>query len=67
MKGSFDAIFCRNVMIYFDAPTKIALVKRYATMLKPEGWLYIGHAELLLEDNAGFKLTGRTIYRKLPT
>lgn len=66
MKGPFDAIFCRNVMIYFDTETKINLVKRYAQLLKPEGWLYIGHAESLLEDNAGFRLTGRTIYQKLP-
>jgi chemotaxis protein methyltransferase CheR len=66
MKGPFDAIFCRNVMIYFDAKTKIALVNRYAQMLKPEGWLYIGHAESLL-DVTGVQLCGRTIYRKLPT
>jgi chemotaxis protein methyltransferase CheR len=66
MKGPFDAIFCRNVMIYFDGPTKQALVQRYATMLKPEGWLYIGHSESLLDAQSSFKLSGRTIYRKLP-
>ena len=66
MKGPFDAIFCRNVMIYFDGPTKAALVARYAGLLKPEGWLYIGHSESLLDNSAGFRLAGRTIYRKSP-
>jgi chemotaxis protein methyltransferase CheR len=66
MKGPFDAIFCRNVMIYFDGPTKAALVERYARMLKPEGWLYIGHSESLLDNSSGFRLAGRTIYRKAP-
>lgn len=65
MTGPFDAIFCRNVMIYFDAPTKAALVNRYAELLKPQGWLYIGHAESLLDSNSNFRLAGRTIYRKI--
>lgn len=63
-KGPFDAIFCRNVMIYFDNPTKTELVSRYAKMLKPGGYLYIGHSETLL-DNADFKLMGRTIYQRV--
>jgi chemotaxis protein methyltransferase CheR len=66
MQGPFDAIFCRNVMIYFDGPTKVKLVRRYGELLKPEGWLYIGHAESLLESQTGFRPSGRTIYRKLP-
>jgi len=65
MKGPFDAIFCRNVMIYFDAPTKTELVRRFANLLKPQGWLYVGHSESLLDDQTCFKLTGRTIYRKV--
>jgi chemotaxis protein methyltransferase CheR len=65
MKGAFDAIFCRNVMIYFDAPTKAELVRRFAGLLKPHGWLYVGHSESLLDDQTCFKLTGRTIYRKV--
>jgi chemotaxis protein methyltransferase CheR len=66
MKGPFDAIFCRNVMIYFDPPTKAALVERYAGLLKPGGWLYIGHSETLLDSQTSFALSGRTIYRKRP-
>jgi len=65
IKGPFDAIFCRNVMIYFDAPTKTELVRRFADLLKPRGWLYVGHSESLLDDQTCFKLTGRTIYRKV--
>lgn len=64
IKGPFDAIFCRNVMIYFDAPTKAKLVQRYAELLKPGGWLYIGHSESLLDSQTSFKLKGRTIYQK---
>jgi chemotaxis protein methyltransferase CheR len=64
MKGPFDAIFCRNVMIYFDNPTKAALVARYAKLLKPGGCLYIGHSETLLDHHANLRIAGATIYRK---
>lgn len=64
MKGPFDIIFCRNVMIYFDTETKTRLVQRFADLLKPGGWLYIGHSESLLDDQSAFTLSGRTIYRK---
>lgn len=64
MKGPFDVIFCRNVMIYFDSETKSGLVRRFAEMLKPNGFLYIGHSETLLDKQTDFSLCGRTIYRK---
>ncbi len=63
-KGLFDVIFCRNVMIYFDAQTKAALVERFTKQLKPGGWLYIGHSESLYGTHPGLKLMGRTIYRR---
>ncbi|WP_342361712.1 protein-glutamate O-methyltransferase CheR [Terrarubrum flagellatum] len=63
-KGLFDAIFCRNVMIYFDAPTKAALVDRFMMQLKPGGWLYIGHSESLIGSHPGLRSVGRTIYRR---
>lgn len=65
MSGPFDAIFCRNVMIYFDNPTKSALVDRYAQMLPKGGHLFIGHSETLLDQQSGLKLKGRTVYEKL--
>jgi len=63
MSGKFDAIFCRNVMIYFDAATKAKLVSRFAGLLKPRGWLYVGHSESLLDNQSSFELKGRTIYQ----
>lgn len=65
MSGSFDAIFCRNVMIYFDAKTKAMLIERMHAILKDGGWLYVGHSESLLDHQSRFKLKGRTIYQKV--
>jgi chemotaxis protein methyltransferase CheR len=64
MSGPFDAIFCRNVMIYFDGPTKSALVERQAGLLPQGGHLFIGHSETLL-DQTNLKLKGRTVYEKV--
>jgi chemotaxis protein methyltransferase CheR len=64
VKGPFDAIFCRNVMIYFDGPTKAKLIDRFIRLIKPGGWLYIGHSESLLGSHPGLHLMGRTIYRR---
>jgi chemotaxis protein methyltransferase CheR len=65
-RGPFDAIFCRNVMIYFDISTKSALVDRFIEKLKPGGWLYIGHSESLIGSHSGLDLVGRTTYRRVP-
>jgi len=63
--GPFDAIFCRNVMIYFDQPTKLRLIDRFADMLAPEGTLFIGHSESLGPNHRRLQLTGRTAYRHI--
>src|SRR5262249_13824308 len=65
MKGQFDAVFCRNVVIYFDKPTKQKLFTRMADIIKPNGWLYIGHSENLHGISDRFELVGRTIYRRI--
>jgi chemotaxis protein methyltransferase CheR len=65
MNGPFDAVFCRNVMIYFDGPTKAKLVDRFTDLLRMDGWLYIGHSESLLGSHPRLKLSGRTIYRRI--
>ncbi|WP_120495815.1 protein-glutamate O-methyltransferase CheR [Kiloniella sp. EL199] len=64
MKGPFDAIFCRNVMIYFDTSTKVSLGKRYSEMLRSDSWLYIGHSESLPIEETQLKLIGKTIYQR---
>ncbi len=65
MRGTFDAIFCRNVTIYFDKPTQKDLYERMAELLNPQGWLYIGHSENLTGLSDRFELAGRTTYRKV--
>lgn len=64
MKGPLDAIFCRNVVIYFDNPTKQRLFARYAQLLAPGGYLFLGHSESLHGLSDAFDLVGRTIFRK---
>ncbi|WP_066549453.1 MULTISPECIES: CheR family methyltransferase [unclassified Sphingomonas] len=65
MSRLFDVIFCRNVMIYFDQPTKERLVARFAEQLLPGGTLYIGHSERVTGPAAALlSPIGPTIYRK---
>lgn len=59
---TFDAIFCRNVLIYFDEQTQNQLVRRFAPYLEPEGKLFIGHSESLLRTMDVFKNCGPTIF-----
>jgi chemotaxis protein methyltransferase CheR len=65
MQGSFDIIFCRNVVIYFDKETQRRLFDRMADLQEPGGWLFIGHSENLLNVTRRYKLVGRTVYRRL--
>lgn len=64
MKGPFDAIFCRNVLIYFDSKTQRMLIPRYHQLLKPGGILFLGHSENVPKDFTEFECLGRTIFRK---
>lgn len=64
MKQKFDVIFCRNVMIYFDKPTKQRLVNRFADILTDNGHLFVGHSESLMNISDRFELIHKTTYRK---
>ncbi|MBL4940270.1 MAG: protein-glutamate O-methyltransferase [Colwellia sp.] len=64
MKGPFDVIFCRNVIIYFDKPTQLELFARYYEMLAPGGLLMLGHSENLGAYQQHFDNVGRTIFRR---
>jgi chemotaxis protein methyltransferase CheR len=64
MKGPFDVIFCRNVIIYFDKKTQQELFTRYYEMLSPGGLLFLGHSENLGNYQQYFTNVGRTIFRK---
>ena len=62
INGTFDVIFCRNVMIYFDKETQYKILKRFAPMLESHGLLFAGHSESLHHAADFFKLRGNTIY-----
>lgn len=62
VEAGLDAVFCRNVMIYFDKATQRRLVERFAQLLKPTGLFFAGHAESLLDQGRYFRLRGQTVY-----
>lgn len=64
IKGPFDFIFCRNVVIYFDKPTQKILFNKYADLMESNGHLFIGHSESLFKVSDRFKLLGKTMYQK---
>lgn len=64
MKGRFDIIFCRNVMIYFDDETQNTVWGRFGDILRPGGTLCIGHSERIMLGSQPFDLVGQTIYRR---
>jgi chemotaxis protein methyltransferase CheR len=63
IRGPFDAVFCRNVMIYFDKPTQYAVLERIARVLAPDGLLFAGHSESFLHAADLFRPVGKTVYR----
>ena len=60
----FQIVFCRNVMIYFDAPTQRKVLERIHRVMKPHGLLFVGHSENFTESRDLFRLRGKTIYEK---
>ncbi len=61
----FDLVFCRNVMIYFDAATQRRVLQRTYAAMKPGGLLYVGHSENFTESRDLFRLRGKTIYERI--
>ncbi|NUM52768.1 MAG: methyltransferase domain-containing protein [Candidatus Hydrogenedentes bacterium] len=64
MRGPFDAVFCRNVMIYFDSDVRTRLVSEIHRLLKPGGYLMVGHAESLTGLDTGFRPVRPSVYVK---
>jgi len=62
LKEPFDAIFCRNVMIYFDKPTQSKILSHFVPLMKPHGLLFAGHSENFLYVSNAFHLRGKTVY-----
>jgi chemotaxis protein methyltransferase CheR len=65
MRGLFDLIFCRNVMIYFDKPTQEKLVKRFWSQLRPGGYLMVGHSESLTFMAHDYRYIKPAVYQKV--
>ena len=63
-QGTYDAVFCRNVMIYFDRATQHQVLARLHGCLKPGGLLFAGHAENFTDRRELFELVGKTVYRR---
>lgn len=63
LKGPFDVIFCRNVMIYFDKPTQYKILSRFAPLLQRDGLLIAGHSESFLHAANLFHSVGKTVYQ----
>lgn len=64
MRGPFDAVLCRNVMIYFDAPVRQALVSELERLVRPGGLVFVGHAETLSGLSTGLEVVVPSVYRK---
>jgi chemotaxis protein methyltransferase CheR len=63
-KDPFDVVFCRNVMIYFDAETQRRVLERIHRVMKPGGILFVGHAENFSDSKDLFVLKGKTAYER---
>jgi chemotaxis protein methyltransferase CheR len=64
MRGGFSAIFCRNVMIYFDPPSRVLAVQRLARHLAPGGYLVVGHSESLMGIPHGLQPVQQGVFQK---
>jgi chemotaxis protein methyltransferase CheR len=65
MGEPFDIVFCRNVMIYFDAATQRKVLEHIHGVMRPGGLLFVGHSENFTDSRDLFKLRGKTVYDKV--
>lgn len=65
LKETFDLVFCRNVMIYFDNVTQRQVLARIHQRMAPKGTLFVGHAENFSDARSLFVLRGKTVYEKV--
>jgi len=66
IRAAFDAIFCRNVLIYFDRALQQEVIRRLVEHLQPGGYLFLGHSESLLGMGMGLRPVGKTVYKNAP-
>jgi chemotaxis protein methyltransferase CheR len=62
MRGPLDIVFCRNVLIYFDLPVRQRLLAAISSLLRPEGWLFLGHTETLTGITSGFRMARPSVF-----
>jgi chemotaxis protein methyltransferase CheR len=65
IRGTFDVIFCRNAMIYFDRPQRERMIGEFARLLNPGGYLLVGHSETLIGMSGSFRVVRPSIYERL--
>lgn len=63
MRGPFDVILCRNVIIYFDRATQRRLIERFTQMLRPKGYLMLGHSESLIDGGGKLRHMSQSVYQ----
>lgn len=66
IRPPLDAIFCRNVMIYFDKQTQLDILKKFVPLLRSDGLLFAGHSESFHHADEYFRLRGKTVYELTP-
>jgi chemotaxis protein methyltransferase CheR len=64
MTGMFDAVFCRNVLIYFEPPSRLGVIDRLTRRLVPGGYLFLGHAESAARTATELKSVMPAVYRR---
>ena len=62
IRGPLDAIFCRNVMIYFDKTTQYNILQKFVPLLARDGLMFAGHSESFHHAADLFRLVGKTVY-----